>query len=266
MNTYHHWRARRVCPSSAQSPADDLGLYKHIEKVLAKTFSSAAPNANGMTWSKGPVQLALVIEQVARPTYVDFLLTLEDAEIDAAIDLLSPRLRRLAEDRFWQITDVTTSQPVALREAKRLPRRKQGVIDAALSVEELKLHLAMHRRRCTLLVGGLADVAALDRFLDNRPPRDLALGLDATFGWDNFTINTPDGTRFYALDFGGSAAHLIREWYASRARASSLMLAFADEDALILQHQDEKRSVSIAECQGTLRVYQQPPGAKASVA
>jgi hypothetical protein len=191
------------------------------------------------------------IDPSERPLYVDFQVDSEVDSKDALLELLSPRLRRLGDDHTWSFFEIESGLRLNLSPPKPRPRRKKGLVNISLELPELTQYLSV-RWAHDILVGGLTDVAALDQFLHRHPPADQLRGMEATLGWDNLEVITPDGTRFFSLHFGGKHANVIAEWYAASALSAGLAVASFDGLSLHIRAPSGSSEEQLSRCSGVL--------------
>lgn len=252
MATTIRWQARRGNPGSTFQAclreSADLGRLAHVHAVLQKTFSGAQMVGGDVVWSKEGLAIVARPEAVERPRFVDFEVSLEGIELNDAVVKLSPRLRRLGQDRNWAIFDSETEQPLLLAPASRAPRRKKGLITVPIDADELVKELALSGSGQRLIIGGFAEVKELDAFFDRKPPAEMLSGLNGSFGWTNVEVRLPSGTRFFAMHFRGQAAGTLHDWYKQLADLAGLPTASVSEGVLRVETGVEANVYSLADC------------------
>ncbi len=255
MNTSIRWQARRGAPNTSLqdcvAAAADLGRRAHVQKVLLKVFSGSLVTANGTSLSKGTLQLTTHIDRSERPLFVDFHI---DSEVDdeaSLLELLSPRLRRLSDDHSWSVFECSSGLRLALSPPKPRPRRKKGLVSLPLDPTKLREELGA-RSEHDFLVGGIADVAALDDFIRKVPPPDQLRGMEVTVGWDNLEVIAPDSTRYFSLHFGGKDASAIAAWYATSAQSLGLAIASPAGALLHIRGPLGRSVVEVSSCSGIM--------------
>ena len=213
------------------SASQDLGRATHVLKVLLKAFPRAVAHPTGIRWESRGLVVSASAEAVARPRFVDFSVDGASAESSAAVVALSPKLRRLRDDRAWVVFDLASRQPLLLAPSKPAARRKKGLISLLIDPAELLAALQSCGAVRWIFVGGFGSVAELDTFLSECPPPEFVAGFNASFGWSNEEIRTPEGVRFFAVSFRGTSGEPLHDWYSKKAVASGLSLATLDGTA-----------------------------------
>ena len=255
MKTSIRWQARRGAPNTSLqdcvAAAADLGSRAHVQKVLLKVFSGSLVTADGTSWSKGTFQLTTHIDQSERPLFVDFHIESEVEDEATLLELLSPRLRRLSEDHSWSVFEGRSGLRLDLSPPKPRPRRKKGLVSLPLDPTKLREELGA-RSVHDFLVGGIADVAALDAFIRKVPPPDQLRGMEVTVGWDNLEVIAPDSTRYFSLHFGGKDASAIADWYATSAQSLGLAIASPAGALLHISGPLGRSVVEVSSCSGIM--------------
>ena len=252
MTTVLFLQALRCAPGNSRQQAlqnsSDLGRLTHVQKVLSKTFAAGRFEGPDFVWSSPPLAISAQPEQVDRPRFIRFKVSGEGITRDALIAKISPRLRRLAEDRAWAFFEDGSDQALLLAPPKRAPRRMKGLVTITIEPNELLSDLASHGQGRFLVIGGLRDVSELDEFLDITPPPEQMAGQNGSLRWTNVEVRLADGTRFFPVYFRGQIADILFDWYKSAASTAGLLIGSIVDTTLRIDSGAEPTNYDLEDC------------------
>jgi hypothetical protein len=124
-------------------------------------------------------------------------------------------------------------------------------VSLPLPTEELALHLANDPIRPRLLVGGLPNQKALNKFLKtiSVPSEHWQTAAGSTFGYVNVEVITPAKQSFFAIKVAGKTEVMLQ---ALRDAAHRAGLATATVSKELVTPDDGQLPIVLAQCQGIL--------------
>ena len=245
-----YWIATKKAVSGADAQAADLGRRAHVLKVLQKSFRGIDVTCTPATWKQGKLTLLFDLGTHERVKRLEIEVQLHSCEISEAVAFVSPRFRRLGETNFWAVVDRDGAK-IDWQPAKRMPRRRKGLVKISLTNEKLLEHLRAGPG-VSCMFGGFETVKQLDDFLHG-----VTEGIDrekgkllypSTVGWTNLEIAPPSGVSFFQVTFGGERGAALFDVFVAAARRAGHPLASFEDEKLVLKDQ----TFSIGQCQGTL--------------